>query len=161
MPERTGREFAEAFAAMLSAHELDRLHELLQPDCVQEYPQSGERFSGIESIRGVYENYPGGIGQSDVSSLRVAGGEDRWAMAPNFTVIKTTGAGNSYSSAVKARYPDGSDWYVITMFDLVDGRMAHGTVFFAPVFEAPEWRKAFADDGAAAGPLAEGRGAPS
>ena len=159
MPERGGREFAEAFAAMLSNRELDRLPEFLQADCVQEYPQSGERFSGIASIRAVYENYPGGIGQSDVASLRVAGDNARWAMAPNFTVIKTTGAGNSYTSAVKARYPDGSEWYVITMFELLDGRMAHGTVFFAPVFEAPDWRKPFADDGAVAGPLAAGPGA--
>ena len=144
MPERSGREFAEGFAAMLSAGEFDRLDEFLRPDCVQEYPQSGERFSGIANIRGVYEQYPGGIGKSDVSSIRVAGSETRWAMAPNFTVIKTSGGGNSFSSAVKARYPDGTDWYVITMFELVEGRMAHGTVFFAPVFEAPEWRRPFA-----------------
>jgi hypothetical protein len=66
-------------------------------------------------------------------------------MAPNFTLIRTTGAGNSYTSAIRARYPDGSEWYVVSMFELVDGRMAHGTIFFAPVFEAPEWRRPFTE----------------
>jgi hypothetical protein len=154
MPERGGREFAEAYAAMLSTGELDRLPEFFRPDCVHDYPQSGERFSGLTSIRAMFESYPGGIGRTDVSSLRVGGDNTKWAMAPNFTVIKTSGGGDSFTSAIKARYPDGSDWYVVSMFELIDGKMAHATVFFAPLFDAPEWRKAFANNGSAAGPLA-------
>ena len=149
MPERTAREFAQAFVEMLQARAFDRLSEFIRPDCVQEYPQSGERFVGIDNIRAVYERYPGGLGQQDLASLRVADRDRPWAMAPNFTLVRVSGSGDSYTSAVKARYPDGSDWYVISMIELVDGRMAHGTIFFAPVFDAPEWRKPYTAAGAA------------
>jgi len=149
MPERTGREFAQAFVEMLQARAFDRLAEFIRPDCVQEYPQSGERFVGIDNIRAVYERYPGGLGKQDLASLRVADRDRPWAMAPNFTLVRVSGSGDNYTSAVKARYPDGSDWYVISMIELLEGRMAHGTIFFAQVFDAPEWRKPYAAAGAA------------
>jgi len=119
------------------------LQAITADDMVQEYPQSGERFVGIDNIRAVYERYPGGLGKQDLASLRVTDRDRPWAMAPNFTLVRVSGSGDSYTSAVKARYPDGSDWYVISMIELVEGRMAHGTIFFAPVFDAPEWRKPF------------------
>lgn len=147
MPERSAREFAQAWLEMLAARELDRLPEFLRPDCVHEYPQSGERVVGIANIRGVFENYPGGLGMQVVESLRVTGHETPWAMAPNFTLIRMTGSGDSYTSAVRARYPDATDWYVVSMIELVDGLMSHATMFFAPVFDAPEWRKPFAEPG--------------
>jgi hypothetical protein len=148
MPERSGREFVDAWVAVVSTADFDRLPELLHPDCVHEYPQSGERFRGIANIRAIFENYPGGFspGRQDHSSLRVAGGTDRWTMLPNFTVVRTTGAGNSFTSAIKAHYPDGSEWYVISVFELADGLMTRASMFFAPVFEAPEWRRPFAEE---------------
>jgi hypothetical protein len=151
MPERTGREWAEGFQALLINREYGRLPEFFHSDCVHDYPQSGERIKGIANIRAVFENYPGGLGQSDIDSLRVAGDDRRWAMAPNFTLVSVVGGGSSYSSVVRARYPDGSDWFVLTMFELVDGRQSRASLFFAPVFDAPEWRRPFVDAGAEAG----------
>ena len=148
MPERGGREWAEGFQALLLAGEYDRLPEYVHPDCVYDYPQSGERFIGIDNVRAVFENYPGGLGLSDLDSLRVAGDDHRWAMAPNFVLVSVTGSGGSYSSVVRARYPDGSEWYVITMFELIDGKQARASLFFAPLFEAPEWRRPYTAAGA-------------
>lgn len=91
MPDRTAREFSEAWAAMLSAADYDRLTELLHPDCVHEYPQSGERLVGLANIRAVFENYPGGLGLLDRELVRVSGDTEQWAMAPNFTVVRTSG----------------------------------------------------------------------
>ena len=147
MPERGGREFAETWVEILSSRRYDRLSEVIHPDCVHDYPQSGERFVGLANIRAIFENYPGGVGLQDQASLRVAGDNERWAMAPNFTVIRTTGGAGSYTSAIRARYPDGSDWFVISMFELADGRMTHGTLYFAPMFEAPEWRRPYTERG--------------
>jgi ketosteroid isomerase-like protein len=149
MPERSGQQFAEAWVAMLNGSDFDRLAEFVQPDCVHEYPQSGERFRGIENIRGVLENYPGGFqrGARDESTLRVSGDDKPWVMAPNFTLIRTTGGSGAYTSAVKALYPDGSEWFVITLFELRDGRMARATLYFGQVFEAPEWRRPYAERG--------------
>jgi hypothetical protein len=145
MPDRTGREFSEAWLSMLTAQDYDRLPELLHPDCVHEYPQSGERLRGVANIRGVFEHYPGGLGGQDRDSLKVTGDSERWAMAPNFTLIRTAGGAGSYTSAMRARYPDGSEWYVISMFELVAGRQTRATMFFAQVFEAPEWRQPYAE----------------
>jgi hypothetical protein len=149
MPDRTGREFSEAWAAMLSAADYDRLSELLHPDCVHEYPQSGERMVGLANIRAVFENYPGGLGDQDRELLRVAGDSEQWAMAPNFTLVRSSGGAGSYASAIKAQYPDGSEWYVISMFELIDGRQKRATLFFAQTFDAPDWRRPFAEQGAA------------
>ena len=148
LPERSGREFAETWVEILSSRRYERLSEIIHPDCLHEYPQSGERFVGLANIRAVFENYPGGVGAQDAGSLRVAGDNERWVMAPNFTVIRTTGGGGSYTSALSARYPDGSDWFVVMMFELAEGLMTHATLYFAPLFEAPEWRRAYRDIGA-------------
>ena len=145
MPERTGREWAEGFQAMLMSRQYERLPEYLHAECVHDYPQSGERITGLANIRGVFEHYPGGLGQSDIDTLRVGGDDRRWAMAPNFTLVSITGGGNSYSSVVRARYPDDSQWYVVTIFELVDGLQTRASLYFAPVFEAPEWRKPYVD----------------
>jgi hypothetical protein len=145
MPDRTGQEFSDAWIEMLSAEEYDRLPELVHPDCVHEYPQSGERVVGLANIRAVFEHYPGGLGRQYRASLKVAGDSPRWAIAPNFTLVRTSGGGGSYSSAMKAQYPDGSEWYVISMFELVEGRQKRASLFFAQVFEAPEWRRPFVE----------------
>jgi len=145
MPERTGREWAEGFQAMLMGHQYERIGEFIHADCVHDYPQSGERISGLANIRGVFEHYPGGLGRSDIDSLRVGGDDRRWAMAPNFTLVSITGGGGSYSSVVRARYPDDSEWYVVTIFELVDGLQTRASLYFAPVFEAPDWRKPYVD----------------
>ncbi len=145
VPDRGGREFAEAWLAAMKTSAYDRLPELLHPDCVHEYPQSGERFVGIDNIRAVFENYPGGLAGQDRGTLRVAGDNERWAMAPNFTLVRTSGGGGSYTMAMRARYPDGSDWYVVSMYELVDGRQKRATIFFAQLFEAPEWRRQFSE----------------
>ena len=134
---------------MLSNGEFDRLPEFIHADCVHDYPQSGERISGLVNIRAVLENYPGGLGRTDAESLSVAGDDRRWAMAPNFALVSVSGSGSSYSSVVRARYPDESVWYVVTMFELVDGKQARASLFFAPEFEAPEWRRPYTDAAAA------------
>ena len=150
MPERGGREWAEGFQALLLAREYHRLPDFVQPDCVYDYPQSGERFVGLDNIRAVFENYPGGLGRQELDSLRVAGDDHRWAMAPNFTLVSVTGSGGSYSSVVRARYPDASEWYVITMFELIDGRQSRASLYFAPLFEAPDWRQPYTAEGSSA-----------
>jgi hypothetical protein len=145
MPDRTGSEFGQAWIELLRTQDYDRLPELLHADCVHEYPQSGERITGLANIRAVFEQYPGGLGRQDPDSLRFAGDRPHWTMAPNFTLVRTSGGAGSYALAIKARYPDGSEWYVISMFELVDGRQKHATMFFAQLFEAPEWRRPFVD----------------
>src|SRR5262245_10440537 len=149
MPERTGREWAQGFQAMLANRDFDRLPDFIHADCVHDYPQSGERSVGLANSRSVLETYPGGRGRAEAESLDVAGDDRRWAMAPNFTLVAVTGSGSTYSSVIRARYPDDSVWYVVTMFELDDGKQRHASLFFAPFFEAPEWRRPYVESQAA------------
>jgi len=57
-----------------------------------------------------------------------------------FTVMKVEGSGTVGTATFMTRYPDGSTWWVVTMYELRGEQIARSTTFFAPLFEAPEWR---------------------
>jgi len=40
----------------------------------------------------------------------------------------------------RARYPDGSTWWVATFIDVRDAKIFRATTLFAPRLEAPSWR---------------------
>ncbi len=123
----------------------DEYETLLTEDYVGEYPQSGEVIHGPTNARAIIEQYPGTLPKDtiDMKSARIAATDARWLRTPTFTVVRAEGTGNVGVSALKSRYPDGSEWWVINFYELRDGRLARSTTFFAPAFEAPEWRKPF------------------
>lgn len=61
-------------------------------------------------------------------------------MTPVFTLLRIEGAGDTFTSVQKARYPDGSDWYVVSVGEIRDGRVWRVQTFFAATFDAPAWR---------------------
>ncbi len=141
MPQRNGREVIETFLEIQSRKEWDRLPEVLDPGYVETYPQSGETIRGIENARAVREDYPGGRGGlSPVIRHDVVGAADRWVMSPSFTVMRIEGSSDRYTYVLKTRYPDGSDWYVISIVDVPDGLITRASAYFAPEFPAPDWR---------------------
>jgi hypothetical protein len=142
----------ERLLKALNERNYDEYEALLTEDYVEEYPQSGEVFRGAKSARAALENYPGGPPQRglDLSSTRIAATDARWVRTPTFTYAKVQGTGNVGTAAFKARYPDGSEWWVVTLYELRGDRFARSTTFFAPLFEPPEWRKPYVDQGAAA-----------
>jgi len=122
----------------------DEWESLVTDDYVEEYPQSGEIVRGSKNARAVLENYPGGglpKDGLDVLGARVAATEARWVKTPTFTFVRVEGTGNLGTAAFKARYPNGSVWWVIVLYELRGDKVAKSTAFYAPVFEAPEWRK--------------------
>lgn len=56
---------AATVRAMLEQHfeyagsDPDRAHEMYHPDAVLEFPQSGERFEGVDNLREWRSHYPG------------------------------------------------------------------------------------------------------
>jgi len=122
--------------------EYGALEEVLHPDFVQEMPQSGERVVGIENFRKILKNFPGGdeSGLTIASEAHIAGDEERYVMTPTFTVVRVEGIGDELTSYVKAKYPDGSDWYIVTFSSYKDGKMIKRVDFYAPLFEPPDWR---------------------
>lgn len=130
---------------LLQNQEFDRLDEVYAADVVSEFPQSGERFRGIESLRGQFMNYPGQAGlQTEVAD--VVGGTS-YALTPMYTVVAVEGSGDRGTSLFRTRYPDGSYWWVVNMYEVEGGRIKRLRTFFAPEFEPPAWREPYWDKG--------------
>jgi ketosteroid isomerase-like protein len=124
------------------------LEEVLHPDFVQEIPQSGERVLGIENFRKILENLPGtGSGLRIADEPYIAGDEEHYVMTPTFNVVKIEGTGDELTSYAEARYPDGSDWYIITLSSYKDGKIIKRVDFYAPFFDPPEWRSEWVEKG--------------
>jgi len=137
------RQLLSHLAELLGSQQYDRLEEVYAPDLVTEYPQSGERFRGIESIREQFQNYPS-LDRGNTEFADVIGG-DAYALTPMYTVVTVDGSGDRGTALFRATYPDGSKWWVINVYELDAGRIARTRVFFAPEFEAPDWRAPYWD----------------
>jgi hypothetical protein len=122
------------------------LDELFTDDYLLDYPQSGERIRGLANFRATLENYPSGVPRDgiDKSTMRVES-DERWVVTPMFTVVRVEGSGTVGTATFKNRYPDGSIWWTIQMYELEGDRIARATTFFAPAFEAPEWRTPYVE----------------
>lgn len=149
MTEVDHRQLMDGFAGCFRTHEWDRLGEYVTEDAVWEYPQSGERFLGIANIRGQLESYPDlEPGSSELDE--VIGGTT-YALTPMYTIVAVEGSGNRGIALVRARYPDGSRWWVVNLYEVRGGKIARSRSFFAPEFEPPDWRAPFRDTGSPAG----------
>lgn len=123
---------------IVSRHEWDRLPEAFHEDALLEYPQSGEVFRGVANIRAQFENYPDlGPGSSELAEVI---GEETFALTPSYTVIRVEGSGVKGTAVIRIRYPDGSYWWALNLFELRDALIRRSRTFFAPDFEAPDWR---------------------
>jgi len=109
VPPKTNREVVEQYVQALMARDLDLQGEVIAPDVVVEYPQSGERIRGWANVRAVHENYPGGLPHELES--KVIGSEDKWVVGPSFNILRIEGTGDIYTLMGSARYPDGPDSY--------------------------------------------------
>lgn len=135
------RRAMQVLGEIIGRQEWDRLPEILHDDVVFEYPQSGERFRGIDNVKAQFENYPdldpGG------SQLTEIIGEEAYALTPSYTVIRVEGSGTQGTAVIRVRYPDDSWWWAVNLFEVRDGRIFRSRSYFAPDFEAPEWRAPF------------------
>jgi ketosteroid isomerase-like protein len=138
----TSRSVFEAYLDALNRRDLARLDELVHPDFEDRYPQSGERTRGLANLRAIVEHYPDGA-WTDQGRDRVVGAADRWVTTPMHTLLRIEGSGDVYTGVQRARYPDGSDWHVILIGQMKDGRVWRVQSFWAPMFEAPAWRSAW------------------
>ena len=68
------------------------------------------------------------------------GDEERWAISPGYTVLPLTGP-DRFTTVSRAAYPDGSNWWVVSILTMKDEKIWHAETYWAPEFEPPEWRK--------------------
>ena len=138
----TGEDLRSAFERYLSAtnaRDVAALRDVIHPDFEDVYPQSGERIQGVENLQAIIEHYPGG-GYVGSGVDRVVGTEDRWVMTPAFTVLRVEGSGNVFTGVSRGRYPDGTEWFIVTIGHMRDGRVWRAETYFAETFEPPAWR---------------------
>lgn len=139
MTESEHRRVMHGFAEIVSMHDWKRLADYVHAEALWEYPQSGERFRGLDNIRAQFENYPG-LGPGTTQLEDVIGEPEAYALTQSYTIIGLDGSGDRGTAIVRIRYPDGSLWYAINVYRLRDGLIAHSRTYFAPDFDPPAWR---------------------
>lgn len=114
------REAIRRYFAAIEAGDYDVLQEVLTPDAITRWPQSGERMSGALSCVRVYENYPGG--------------------PPSQRLERISGDGDVWVAELVADYGK-ERWHTVSVVEFDGPRIARMTDYFGPSFAAPEWRQ--------------------
>jgi hypothetical protein len=119
--DSTRRKAVGRFFEALQAGDYPVLLEILLPDAITRWPQSGELMTGAISCVRVYENYPGGPPKYEVK--RISGG-----------------GGGVWVAELVADYGN-ERWYTVSIIEFEGPRIARMTDYFGPGFPAPEWRQ--------------------
>lgn len=137
--DRDPRSVFEAYLRAVNGRDVAALEGLFDDDFEDVYPQSGELTRGLANFRSIIEQYPGG-GYAGQGTDRLVGTEDRWALTPSFTVVRIEGTGDTFTGVTRSRYPDGTDWYIVTIAQMRNGKLWRAETYFAQTFEPPAWR---------------------
>ena len=116
--------------AMLEQHfeyagsDPDKAHEHYHEDAVLEFPQSGERFAGVENMREWRSNYPANT---------------------SFEFREVRGAGDLWTAEIAISYDGGPENFGVSILEFRGDKIARETIYVAEGFEAPEWRAQWRD----------------
>jgi hypothetical protein len=97
----------------------ERSHEMYHEDAVLEFPQSGERFVGVENFREWRSDYPA---STSFEFREIRGQDDLWTVE------------------LSVRYDGGDENFGVSILELRGDKIARETIYVAEGFEAPEWR---------------------
>jgi ketosteroid isomerase-like protein len=103
----------------LSASDPKAAHDIYHEDAVLEFPQSGERFEGVENFREWRSDYP-----ADTS----------------FEFREIRGTGDVWVVELSVRYDGGPENFGVSIHEFRGDRIARETIYVAEGFEPPEWR---------------------
>jgi len=101
----------------------DVASEIYADDAVLEFPQSGERFEGVENFREWRRNYP--------------------ATKIDFDVRRVRGSGDVWVVELWARYDGGPVNHGVQILEFRGEKVARETIYVTEGWEAPEWRSAW------------------
>ena len=111
-----------------SGRDEDVAHEIYHDDAVLEFPQSGERFEGVENFREWRRQYP----------ARLRFHTRRITHRADLVVVENL---ISY---------DGAPWmFTVNLLELRGDRVAHERIYIMDGWEAPEWRAPWRADATA------------
>jgi hypothetical protein len=104
-------------------------YEMSADDIVNEFPQSGERFRGRDNIAAMNRSYSGQTGTTPTTKLR--------------RILKP---GEAWVIEATIDYGDGTPISGVTILETgPDGKVVKETDYFGNPFEAPEWRRPYAE----------------
>ena len=120
MSEQDHSATAEAFWGAAAAEDWDTAADLLHPDFVQEWPQSGERIVGGDNALAIDRNFPGGM--------------------PTMRTHRMLAGGDLVTVELELTYADGSRYLGVSILEFRGDRIVKETDYFAEPFVAPQWR---------------------
>ncbi len=94
-------------------------HAMYHDDAVLEFPQSGERFVGVENLREWRSNYPA---STSVQFREIRGREDLWI------------------AELSISYDQGPWSLGVSILEFRGDKIARESIYVAEGWEAPEWR---------------------
>jgi hypothetical protein len=94
-------------------------HEIYHEDAVLEFPQSGERFDGVENFKHWRAEYPAKV---EFELDRIRGRDDLWI------------------AEARVRYNQGPWGYGVSILEFRGDKVAHETIYGGEAWEAPQWR---------------------
>jgi len=97
----------------------DLAHEMDQDDAVLEFPQSGERFVGVENFREWRSNYPA---STSFEFREIRGRDDIWV------------------AEISIRYDEGPENFGVSILELRGDKIARESIYVAEGWDPPEWR---------------------
>jgi hypothetical protein len=113
MTERDIRDALDRHWSASDANDFEAEHDIYRDDAVLEYPQSGERIRGRQSIQ----------------ASRVA-----QPNAKRFKVRRIVGVGDLWITEYIITY-DGQPSYTVSIMEFLDGKVARETQYFGDPFE--------------------------
>jgi hypothetical protein len=120
---------AATVRAMLEQHftsgDPERSHAMYHDDAVLEFPQSGERFVGVENLREWRSEYPA---STSVEFREIRGGDDLWVAEVSIT------------------YDEGPLNFGVSILEFRGDKIARESIYVTEGWEAPEWRAQWRSD---------------
>jgi hypothetical protein len=116
MDEATVRAMLEQHFTSSDPH---RSHEMYHEDAVLEFPQSGERFEGVDNLREWRSSYPA---ETRVEFREIRGRDDLWV------------------AELSISYDQGAANFGLSILEFRGDKIARETIYVTEGWEAPEWR---------------------
>ena len=101
------------------ASDQDIAHEIYHEDAILEFPQSGERFEGVENFREWRRIYP----------LPLA-----------FEMRRVRGEGDLWVVENSIKYGDGPWQPTVNILEFQGDKVAHERIYITESWDPPEWR---------------------
>ncbi|MDQ2689116.1 MAG: hypothetical protein M3Y29_02425 [Chloroflexota bacterium] len=143
MAEPTNQEIAHRYFEASARNDIPTLESLRHPHWQERWPATGELLPSSATYRAIHDNYPGGYPRFD--GLQITGTGDQYVITPANTVLRLTGGGDLWIGEARLSYGDGSEWYVVKVLELRDGKVHRETDYWAPVGQPPPWRAALTE----------------